>query len=408
MASTPTSPPAHDHLRAVKALTRASGAMSTAITARMETDLAWFSDLGAENRSWVGLIASAGIGNFIDWYAAVPSPSTSTGTDHTDQAIASVVFGAAPRRLAGVITLQQTVDLVRLTIEAVEDNLDEYLDAADVSAVRGAVLRYGREVAFATAEIYARAAEVRGAWDARLEALVVDSVLRGETDTDVLSRANAVGWHALTGVVVLLGSAGSAKREADLVDDVRHTAEERGLDALCAVQGDRLVVILGGVDDPLADATAMVELFSSGPVVIGPMVEDLTEANTSARDALAAYLAAAGWAEAPRLVLSADLMPERVLTGDAAARRSLIRDVYLPIAGSRQETIATLSAYLESGSSLEATARALFVHPNTVRYRLRTVEELTGLTPTNPREALTLRLALILGRLEGAATEKDL
>ena len=51
--------------------------------------------------------------------------------------------------------------------------------------MHAAVLRYAREVAFATAEVYARAAEVRGAWDARLEALVVDSVLRAETDEAV-------------------------------------------------------------------------------------------------------------------------------------------------------------------------------------------------------------------------------
>jgi DNA-binding PucR family transcriptional regulator len=61
--------------------------------------------------------------------------------------------------------------------------------------------------------------------------------------------------------------------------------------------------------------------------------------------------------------------------------------------------IDTLAAYLESGSSVEAAARMLFVHPNTVRYRLRRVVELSGLTPANPRDAYTLRLALTLGRL---------
>ncbi|MBX6768209.1 MAG: helix-turn-helix domain-containing protein, partial [Actinomadura rubrobrunea] len=52
----------------------------------------------------------------------------------------------------------------------------------------------------------------------------------------------------------------------------------------------------------------------------------------------------------------------------------------------------------EQGSSLEATARLLFVHPNTVRYRLRRVAELTGLVPTDGRNAFTLRIALVLGR----------
>ncbi|WP_372506222.1 helix-turn-helix domain-containing protein [Actinomadura madurae] len=42
----------------------------------------------------------------------------------------------------------------------------------------------------------------------------------------------------------------------------------------------------------------------------------------------------------------------------------------------------------------------LFVHPNTVRYRLRRVTELTGLAPTDGRNAFTLRIALALGRFQ--------
>ena len=64
----------------------------------------------------------------------------------------------------------------------------------------------------------------------------------------------------------------------------------------------------------------------------------------------------------------------------------------------------TLAAYLEQTASLEATARVLFVHPNTVRYRLRRVGEIVGYVPGDPRDAFTLRLALALGRLaDGAA-----
>ena len=55
--------------------------------------------------------------------------------------------------------------------------------------------------------------------------------------------------------------------------------------------------------------------------------------------------------------------------------------------------------YLEQGSSLEATARLLFVHPNTVRYRLRRATELTGLTPAYGRDGFALWVATVLGRL---------
>jgi DNA-binding PucR family transcriptional regulator len=55
---------------------------------------------------------------------------------------------------------------------------------------------------------------------------------------------------------------------------------------------------------------------------------------------------------------------------------------------------------LASGGNLEASARALFVHPNTVRYRLRRATELTGLSATDARGAWTLQIALALAALE--------
>src|SRR5690606_13495250 len=132
-----------------------------------------------------------------------------------------------------------------------------------------------REVAFATAEVYARAAEVRGAWDARLEALVVDAVLRAETDESVLSRASALGWSDRGQVAVVLGDVPARRTETDLFEEVRRSARTAGMDALCAVQGDRLVVLLGGATDPRSGAAAVVGLFGDGPVVVGPVVADL-------------------------------------------------------------------------------------------------------------------------------------
>jgi DNA-binding PucR family transcriptional regulator len=51
---------------------------------------------------------------------------------------------------------------------------------------------------------------------------------------------------------------------------------------------------------------------------------------------------------------------------------------------------------------LETCAKKLFVHPNTVRYRLRRAAELTGRNATEPRDALVLRVALTVGRLARA------
>lgn len=380
--------------RAAAALRSSSGALSTAATGRMSSDLPWFDDLSAQDRSWVGLIVQAGIRGFVDWYdvedeSVDPDP------------LAVAVFGAAPRELTGVISLQQTVELVRLSIRVVETTIDDLIHPDDLGAVHDAVLRYAREVAFATAAVYARAAESRGAWDARLEALVVDAVVRAEADETVLSRASALGWGAHGDVAVVLGAVPPHRAELDVFDSVRRSARAGDMDALCATQGDRLVVVLGGVREPLEAATRLIDHFGDGPVVVGPVTADLAHAHASARAALSAHRSASGWPDAPRPVMSRDLLPERALAGDGHARRHLVDEVYLPLFAARGTLLETLGAWFEHGSSIEATGRALFVHPNTVRYRLRQVSDLTGWSPRRPREAFTLQLALILGRQSG-------
>ena len=128
----------------------------------------------------------------------------------------------------------------------------------------------------------------------------------------------------------------------------------------------------------------LIELFGEGPVVVGPVSDDLEHAQVSARAALAGFRAAAGWPEAPRPSLSSELLPERALAGDGHARRHLVEDVYLPLLGARGALVETLTAYFAAGASLEGAARTLFVHANTVRYRLRQCRRADRLRPRHP------------------------
>ena len=77
-----------------------------------------------------------------------------------------------------------------------------------------------------------------------------------------------------------------------------------------------------------------------------------------------------------------------------------MQHVYRPLAEAGGGLLETAAAVLEQSPSLEAAARALFVHANTVRYRLRRITDVSGLAPTEPRDAFTLRVALTLGRLD--------
>jgi DNA-binding PucR family transcriptional regulator len=384
----------------VKRIERATGALGTAAIAAMDKRLPWFRNMSAENRSWLGLVAQAGIAAFLDWIRH-PERNRPAVTE---------VFGTAPRELARAVSLQHAVEMVRVIIDAVEAQVDELAAPGDEAELREAVLTYAREIAFSAALVYARTAEARGAWDARLEALVVDSLVRGETEESLHSWASALNWSSspVTVVVGTIGDdepkTGSAAGVEPLIEDLRAQARRARLDLLAGVHGNRLILVVGGSDDPIAAAERFAGRFGPGPVIAGPLVRDLRTASVSVRAALAALRAAPAWPDAPRPAGADDLLPERALDGDPDARAALISDVYEPLLGGGHALLDTLTTYLEQGSSLEATARLLFVHPNTVRYRLRRVAEVTDYTPSVGRDGFTLWVAVALGRLAAKRT----
>ncbi|RIK17166.1 MAG: PucR family transcriptional regulator, partial [Acidobacteria bacterium] len=73
--------------------------------------------------------------------------------------------------------------------------------------------------------------------------------------------------------------------------------------------------------------------------------------------------------------------------------------VYRPLRDHPSALLETVQAYLDQVTTLEATARELFLHANTVRYRLRKVGDVVGLDPQEPRDAWVLQVALALGRM---------
>jgi hypothetical protein len=381
-------------------LRRISGDLATATIKRLEDTLPWYAEMPPARRSAVGLVAQAGITSFIQWY---DDPGSTPW-------IASDIFAAAPRELLRSVSLQQTLQLIRVTVEVTEEKV-----AGKGEHLREAILLYSREVAFAAADVYARAAEARGLWDARLEALVVDSILTGEADEELPSRIAALGWHGHGEVSVLVGT---TPPQFD-VDQLRRTARKLGVDVLIGVQGSRLVLVVGRSQPPgkpVEDTTAELPFleiaarlepgFGTGYLVLGPTVPALVDAGQSARAALAGFAVARAWRHAPRPVEADDLLPERALAGDPLAKQTLVERIYRPLQAHSADLVTTLWSYLDNGRSLEATARELFVHPNTVRYRLKRVSEVIGWDATGPREALILQTALILGAIGTDATRR--
>lgn len=387
-----TTRPTPSALASTRNIEKSAGALATTAVRRMSEEFTWFRELPAEQRSLVGLVAQAGIAAFVHWQRS-PSPRMeATGT----------IFGAAPREFARVITLQQTVEMMRLAVDVVEQAVPDLAAEGEETALREAVLRFSREVAFAAADVYSRAAEERGAWHARLRALLVDALLRGDAAESLQGRAAALGWGTPAMVAVLAGPAPEGDPEP-VLDEAERRARHVGVEALAGLHGDRLVIVLGGEsDDVIAGcAAALAPVFGKGPIVLGQPVVELSEANQSAQAALTGLRVAAGWPEAPRPVDAGALLPERVLDGDVDAGALLLEGIYNPLAEASPALLETVTAFLAHGSSIEATARALYLHPNTVRYRLRRAVEACGTNVFDPRGAFTIQIALTLGRIAG-------
>ena len=183
-----------------------------------------------------------------------------------------------------------------------------------------------------------------------------------------------------------------------MVSALHRRARRVDLQVLATVQGARVVAIVGSVTDPLEAARSLADCFGPGPLVAGPRVPHLFAAGRSARAAQSGYAAAPARPDAPRPIAADDLLAERALLGDQPARSALLQRIHRPLRDA-PHLLETATTYLERGQSLEGSARALFVHPNTIRYRLGTIAQLIGHDLTDPTDAFTVRIALTLGRL---------
>ena len=92
------------------------------------------------------------------------------------------------------------------------------------------------------------------------------------------------------------------------------------------------------------------------------------------------------------------VLPELVLRADEAALADLRAQVLQPLAdlpeGTRDKLTETLRAWLLHHGRREAVAAELFVHPQTVRYRMGQLRDLFGDQLEDPRAVLSLTLAL--------------
>jgi hypothetical protein len=235
-------------------------------------------------------------------------------------------------------------------------------------------------------------------------------LLVGAPADQLQGAAQRADWTPPTGVMaVVLPEARAA--------DVLARIDPRTLQPVDDIPGLDPGVTVLLVPDPDARFHAGLARGLGGEgAVIGP-VRPWLEASSSFQRALRAWrlgLAGAahgaprvtgsttgtGTSTASRVVDTEEVLPELLVAADLAALADLRARALAPLAGLRPAVrarlVETLRAWLLHRGRRDEVAAALFVHPQTVRYRMGQVREAFGDALDDPRVTLELTLALTL------------
>ncbi len=228
-----------------------------------------------------------------------------------------------------------------------------------------------------------------------------------------VERAEAGGSTDSAGATSADGSDGDLGRiEADRREALRREALRRDLRSLAparrlALRGDALSVeirIVAAVDEADPDGVGIgtrIGAFLGRLVAVSKPFVEAAARSTAEADARATLEAAEALASPPAVV-RADRLPAYRLLGNlhnlpdgTRQARALLAPLLVGRVDVRRERLATLQAVLDQPGLAEA-ADSLGVHRNTVAYRIRRIEEVTGWRLADPELRFPLALALRL------------
>jgi sugar diacid utilization regulator len=236
----------------------------------------------------------------------------------------------------------------------------------------------------------------------RLRRSLVDHLLSGGDEEVARSRAQALDYDLERPhrVLVVEGQAGRGGEEA-LFHAVHRAARDTGSGVLLGERG-QAVLLLSPAEPPFERLrAAILDELDGGSCRIGvgsaaPRPSELARSCEEAEFALSLQ-ATVGCA--CQVVEFETLGVYQLLSGmkDTASverfARAWLRALLDYDARKNAELVATLTEYLEHGGSYEGTARALWIHRNTLKYRLQRIREISGHELSDPDTRFNLQVA---------------
>ena len=349
----------------------------------------------------LSILGRAGPPEHLEWIGQWGIFDALRASDQVVRVAERPELGLRPRLAVGIY--QPAVDARRPPVFAgtiwVQQGAQPLADDAE-AMLRGAAVLAARIMARLAARPSTHALRVQqllGLTDGEPDLAAVARELGLAADGD----AALIGWDAAG------TPTDSAPRQARLADVMALSASAFRWDAQIASRGSRIYVLL-----PQTQTRSVTSW------VRGTIAAMRTELGMQLRAAIAAPVAglagiAAARTELDRVLDSAARHPISIpqVTSLAEARTTVLLDEVLTLVGreerlvdprivdlrAREPVLAeTLRVYLDSFGDVAAAARSLHVHPNTVRYRVRRIENLMSTSLADPEVRLLFSLGLRL------------
>lgn len=189
--------------------------------------------------------------------------------------------------------------------------------------------------------------------------------------------------------------------------------EVLGVGAVCPWRTGLLAVVPSSPDDGTHDERVALELLACVGehcraiqpsirlhLTVGSCVTTATNLARSAEEAERAMIVARRLSVTDRPLFYEHLGVYRLLVGpnDAIQQRQFVHEILGPLlhhdAQHGSDLVSTLRHWVSADHNVQTAARHLFVHPNTVKYRLRQIRNLIGGDPASGDIRLNVELAL--------------
>lgn len=237
--------------------------------------------------------------------------------------------------------------------------------------------------------------------------LLLDNLLL----VDIYNRAKKLHLEIEQRRVVLIVETNTAKKDGDELDRVKNVIGGTGRDFVTAVDEGSIIVIkdVGTVEDEKAypaiekTAQAIVDAFSDKNdavrVSYGTIVPELREVSRSYKEAMMALdVGKIFFAEHHVIAYSVLGIGRLIYQLPIPLCKMFIKEIFEKQVPDEfdEETLVTINKFFENSLNVSETSRQLYIHRNTLVYRLDKIQKSTGLDLRVFEDAITFKIALMV------------